>query len=259
MPSSRVAIGAICGICGIGALTALVTAAPARAWTPGTQARIAAEAARLAPPDLARQIARHRKSYDAGVAAPFADTDPGRHRKYEDGTGSLDRVVAEEVEGAIAAIRGHQPFEEVVQRLGTVSHFVADADNPLAASGADPEVGRYFADFLRYAESAEPRFPLVFYGLPPGLDGRRGLTGLLDDAFRRGRELSPFVGREYRRLDFASGIGRFDDRSSAFGVASVAFSHAVTDVAAVLRYIWLQAGGADERAGLAAGSGGDRV
>ena len=52
-----------------------------------------------------------------------------------------------------------------------------------------------------------------------------------------------------------SGLGVFDDRSSAFGVASVAWSHAVTDVALVLRYIWLRAGGADERTGLSSVGG----
>jgi hypothetical protein len=61
------------------------------------------------------------------------------------------------------------------------------------------------------------------------------------------------IGREYRRIDFASGQGRFDDRSTAFGVASVAFSHAVTDVTLALRYIWLASGGIDDRANLPAG------
>jgi hypothetical protein len=238
-------------------LAGALLAAPAAAWTPATQAAIAREAARLTPPDLARQITRHKAEYQAGVQAPFSDTDALRHMKNPDGEGSLDGVIAAEVEGAIAAIRTHQPFAEIVRRLGTVSHFVADANNPLATSGDDPEEGRYFADFLRYAQSAEPRFPLIFYAATPALTAPRDLDALLALTLRRGRELYPTVGREYRRIDFASGIGLFDDRSSAFGVASVAWSHAVTDVALVLRYIWLRAGGADERSGLA--TAGDRL
>ena len=70
---------------------------------------------------------------------------------------------------------------------------------------------------------------------------------------RRGRQLYPMIGREYRRIDFASGLGRFDDRSTAFGVGSLAFSHAVPDVTLVLRYIWLAAGGMDDRTNLPAG------
>ena len=228
--------------------------APAAAWTPGTQLNIAREGARLAPPDLARQILRHQKAFEAGVVAPFDDADPNLHMKNPDGSGSLDRVIAAEVDAAIQAIRAPRPFEEIVRRLGVVSHYVADANNPLAAAAADGEEGRYFVDYLRYAETAEPRFPLVFYGLRHNLERRRDVGPLVGAALRRGREVYPKVGLEYRRIGFASGIGRFDDRSSAFGVASVSFSHAVTDLVEVLRYIWVAGGGADARTGLAAGN-----
>jgi len=226
---------------------------PAAAWTPATQLVIAKEAARLSPPDLARQIEKHARVFAEGVNAPFSDTDASRHMKNPDGSGQLDRVAEAEVAAAVEAIRTHKPFEEVVRRLGVVSHYLADADNPLAASAGDPQEGRYFVDYLRYAETAEPRFPLVFYGLQPGVVAGQGIGPLLDAALRRGRDLYPLIGREYQRIDFASGIGRFDDRSTAFGVASVAFSHAVTDVALALRYIWLSAGGIDDRANLPAG------
>jgi hypothetical protein len=166
--------------------------------------------------------------------------------KNADGSGSLDKVLYEEVDATVSAIRGHRPFEEVVQRLGQVAHYVADANNPLAAAGSDPDEARYFLDYLLYAQTAEPRFPLVFYGVPPGLDNH-GIKPILEMALRRGRALYPLVGREYRKIGYASGIGRFDDRSTAFGVASVSFSHAVTDVSLVMRYIWLTSGGADDR------------
>lgn len=234
-------------------LLPFLAASPALAWTPRTQGAIAREAARLAPPDLARQIEKHEEAFQAGVQAPFQDADADRHRKDPDGSdpngsGTLDQALFAEVDGAISAIRLHRPFEEVVRRLGAVAHYVADANNPLAVSGADPEESRYFVDYLRYAETAEPRFPLVFYGVPPSLDRQKSVKSLLAETLRRGRAVYPMVGREYRKIGFASGIGRFDDRSTAFGVASVAFSHAVTDVTLVLRYIWIAAGGADNRA-----------
>jgi len=235
------------------ALAALLPAAPACAWTPRTQQTIAWEASRLAPPDLARQLSKHRQAYLAGVVQPFDDSDPERHRQDEDGNGKLGHALEDAIGQAEAAIRAHRPFAEIVARMGVAAHFMADANNPLATSAGDPEAGRYFVDFLRYAETAEPRFPLVFYGLHPGLERAPDVEGLLADTLARGRTLYPLIGLEYRKIDFASGMGRFDDRSTAFGVASVAFSHAVTDVALVLRYIWLRAGGGDERAGLPAG------
>jgi hypothetical protein len=235
------------------ALALWPAAAPARAWTPKTHQTIAWEAAHLAPPDLARQLIKRRASYLAGVLQPFDDSDASRHWKDSDGGGSLDAALEDAVAQAVAAIRAHHSFDDIVFRMGVAAHFMADANNPLASSQADPEAGRYFVDFLRYAETAEPRFPLVFYGMRPGLERAPDVAELLADTLSRGRALYPLIGLEYRKIEFASGIGRFDDRSTAFGVASVAFSHAVTDVALVLRYIWLRAGGGDERSGLPAG------
>ena len=237
------------------ALVSLVApaAAPARAWTPKTQQTIAWEAARLAPPDLARQLTKRRHAYLAGVIEPFDDSDPERHRKHPDGSGALDRALEDAVAQAVTAIRSHRPFDEIVFRMGRAAHYMADANNPLATAATDPQAGRYFVDYLRYAETAEPRFPLIFYGLRPGLDHAADLSALLAETLARGRALYPMIGFEYSNIDYASGIGRFDDRSTAFAVASVAFSHAVTDVAQILRYIWLRAGGGDERSGLATG------
>jgi hypothetical protein len=204
----------------------------------------------MAPHDLYRQVQRYPKELEEGALAPFEDGEPARHTA--DGGGALERVIGEEVERAIRAIEGHVPFERVVYQLGVVSHFVADANNPLNTSAADPSEGLYFADYLRYLESAEPRVPVLFYGVYPGLEERGSLAPLLDATFARGRQLYPLVGLEYRRIGYESGVGRFDDRSTAFGVASLAFSHAVSDVALVLRYIWVRAGGADFRTKLPA-------
>jgi hypothetical protein len=234
-------------------LLLIVWPRPAAAWTPATQVTISREASRLSPPDLARQIERHRRAFEEGVNAPFADADAARHMKNADGSGQLDQVVLNEVRKAVEAIRAHRPFEDVVRQLGVVAHYVADANNPLAVSAVDPDEGRYFVDYLRYAETAEPRFPLVFYGIQPGLEAKKDISPVIADALRRGRELYPMIGREYRRIGFASGMGRFDDRSTAFGAASVSFSRAVTDVTLVLRYIWITAGGVDSRANLPAG------
>lgn len=228
----------------------LLAAAPAEGWSPATQAVIAEEAAALAPRDLARQIAKHKKQLEAGVVAPFSDRDAGAHMEDEDGTGSLARTISAEVEATIAAIRDHRTFAEVVQRLGMVSHYVADANNPLNTSAADGQEGRYFRDYLRYVDSALPRFPLTFFGLEPGLERAADVSPLIRRTLSRSRTYYPMIGLEYRRVGYAAGEGVFDDRSTAFGVSSLAFSHAVTDVAQVFRYIWLKAGGADPRRGL---------
>lgn len=228
----------------------LMAAAPAAGWTPRFQTRLAREAARLAPPDLARQIEHHAEAYRAGVLDPFEDPDPMRHLQNPDGSGSLRATVATETERAVDLIRNLAPFDDVVRQLGRVTHYVADLHNPLNCARSDPREGDYYADYLRYVESAEPRLPLVFYGFRQPFDRPAHVEALADEALAHGRRLYPMVGREYRRIGFASGVKSFDDRSTAFGTASVTFSRAASDIAQVLRYIWLRTGGADQRGAL---------
>jgi hypothetical protein len=78
---------------------------PAAAFSPATQLAIAQEAARLVPPDLARQMERHGKELAAGAQAPFRDGEPARHAKNGDGSGQLDRVIAAESDRAAEMIR----------------------------------------------------------------------------------------------------------------------------------------------------------
>ncbi len=219
----------------------LLAAISSQAWTPATRQVIAAEAARLAPRDLARQIDRHRNDFEAAVEA----ADPAALKQ------PLDRTVDQHVAETIAAIRAHKPFPEIVRRLGGVASEVAYASSPFAGSN-DPRTGRYSSDYLEYAESAESRYPLIFYGVPLGLERGSSVGPVVNASLKRGAERRPLLEMEYARIGFASGIGVFDDRSTAFGVASTAFSHAVTDVMAVLRYIWLKAGGTDGRTHLPA-------
>lgn len=229
------------------AFLGVLTASAAPAWTPESQRVIAASAARLAPPDLLRQIARNRDAYLLGAVDPFRDGDGTNHVKNADGSGQLDAVVAVAVDNAIRSIEAHRPFNEIVYRLGVVAHYVADANDPLAVADDDPQEPRYRADFLRYLESTEPRLKTTFYGFRPDFDGQRDLPRLVDEALRRGRALYPLVGREYRRVGFRSGLRSFNDRSTAFGISSLAYSHALSDIAEVLRYIWIEAGGIDSR------------
>jgi hypothetical protein len=221
--------------------------APLAAWTPATQQAAALEAARLAPPGLAGQLERHAEELRRGAVEAFSDSDQQRHFKNPDGSGRLDAALAEEVQSAVDGLLAFRPFSEVARRLGRVAHWVADLNNPLNASAADPDEGRYFRDYLLYAESARPRFAVVLYENAAVVSGPRDVATLAERALARGRELYPMIGLEYRRIGFGSGLEAFDDRSTAFGVAALAYSHAVSDTARVFRYVWLAAGGDDPR------------
>jgi len=231
---------------------ALAVPAAAHAWKPSTQQAIALEAGTLAPPDLARILTKHQKEYLCGCVEPLSDVNAPRHMKNSDGSGSLDQTIATEMTAAIDLIRRHRPFAEVAARLGRISHFVADANLPLNTANSDPREGTYFRDFLEYVDSARPRFAVVFYGLGSDWRGARDIESWTRTTLARGRKLYPAIGEEYRRIGGLSGQDAFDDRSTAFAVAAVSYSHAVSDVARALRHVWIASGGSDPRVRLAA-------
>jgi hypothetical protein len=227
--------------------TGLAPMHAALAWTPDSQIAIADWASKIVPPALKEQLDRHRKRFHAGVLAAFRDTNGSHHEQNADGSGQLETVITQQVERAIGMIERHYPFEDVVYQMGLVSHYVADADSPMHCDNRDPMESRYRADFQRYAQSTQPRLTVVFYGIDPVLDNDADMGAFLHRTLDDCRSLYPSVGEEYRRIGFQNGTAHFDDRSTAFGVVSVAYSKAVSDIVVVLRYIWLRAGGADRR------------
>jgi hypothetical protein len=236
---TRLAFGAILGL--------LMAAEPAVGWTPRTQLAISDHAASIAPPDLARQISKYKEKYRQGLLAPFRETATAHHTKNPDGSGSLDLSVEQAARESIDAIVSHRPFSEIVYSLGILAHYLADANNPLNSSNRDPREPSFFGDYLRYVESVQEKFPVVFYGEGREVDQPRQLRLLLDQSLERSRGFYPMIGLEYERIGEINGIQLFDDKSTAFGVGSVSFSHAVSDIAAALRYVWLRAGGGDRR------------
>ena len=223
----------------------LVIPAPLCAWSKQSQVDIAWEAARLAPPDLYRQIVKHQNAFRDGVVEPYSDATRSRHEKNADGSGFLDRVIVEEAERAVSSLTSHRPLQDAVRQLGLLLHSVIEANNPLLTSSADADEASYAEDFGRYLDSTTDRLPVVFYGVDFRLKGPADLPAFVARSIDRSRLLYPHIATEYKRVGGASGLKAFDDRSTAFGVAAVSFNRAVTDAAVVLRYVWLEAGGAD--------------
>jgi hypothetical protein len=199
-----------------------LSAFPLHAWTRAGDLAIAEKSAELAPPDLRLIIERFHDDYVTGMERAAAGTPPANLRA---------RIEAE-TNAVVKLIRANQPMSQVVQRLGILSHLVGDANNPVGFAEEDAETRQ---DFEAYFERRLPRFALVFYGI----DRNFQLAPYLDGVFARSTKFMPLMDEEYGR-----GTGaEFDDRSTAFGVASLSYSHAVTDTANLYYFIWKQAGG----------------
>lgn len=208
------------------ALLFLSIALPVMAWTRPADQRIAAKSAQLAPPDLRLLINKYNDEYLRGLDEARASEGTDIHRC------KLRTRIDEQARGIVKMIRTNQPMSSVVSELGSLSHLVGDANNPFHIGDDDAEE---HADFEQYFERRLARFAPVFYGV----DRNFVLGAYLDRMFARTTRFSPLMAEEYGRGSGAT----FDDRSTAFGVASVCYSHAITDTVNLYYFIWKAAGG----------------
>ena len=210
------------------------------AWTRSSDLRIATKAAVLAPPDLQLVLRQLEPEYHHGLEAAEADEGSANHHYFVlTRTGRLRESIEKETASIIRMIRTNQPMSAVAEHLGILAHLVADANNPFHISEDDPRLSLSHDDFEQYFERSLAKFPTVFYGLDD--DFRMG--NYLDRTFARTRTYYPLMSEEYFRGGVQRSSSEFDDRSTAFGVASVCYSHSVTDLVNLYYYIWRQSGG----------------
>ena len=212
----------------------------AYAWTNAADERIALKAAQLAPSDLRMLLETFEPEYKQGLARARADEGGESHRYLVlSKKGRLRERIERESAAAVSDIRTGKPMRDVVQRLGVLAHYVADANNPFHLSDADNRLEPLHNDFEHYFERRLEKFPTVFYGL----DQNFRMNSYLDQTFSRTVEFYPLLSEEYFRDGAQRSSVEFDDRSTAFGIASVCYSRAVTDLVNIYFYIWRQAGG----------------
>jgi hypothetical protein len=212
----------------------------ASAWTHASDERIAKKSASLAPADLRLVLERFEPEYLAGVALAESDEGSESHHFFVlSRSGKLRERIQRETFTAIAMIRKGEPMSSVAERLGILAHLLTDANNPFHTANTDERMALVHDDFEQYFERRMARFPTFFYGLDPTFT----LDNFLDQTFSRSSRLYPLMTEEYFGRGEQQSSAMFDDRSTAFGVASVCYSHAVTDIVNLYFYIWREAGG----------------
>lgn len=221
----------------LGFVLALLFPLTAAAWTRVSDERIAMKAAALAPPDLRMLIEKFEGDYKEGLARAQSDEGSDIHHYFVlSRKGRLREGIERETRLAIQMVRKGEPMSDVVQRLGILAHLVADANNPFHVANDSPRHSETHNDFETYFERRLAKFPTVFYGLDP----KFSLTPYLERTFARSAKFYPLMRQEYER---GGNAAVFDDRSTAFGVASISYSRAVTDLVNLYYYIWKEAGG----------------
>ena len=222
------------------------------AWTRASDERIAEKSAMLAPPDLRIVLTHYGPSYKSGIARAQSEEGTEAHHYFVlSRSGKLRERMQAETTTTISMLRKRESMAQVVEHLGMLAHLVADANNPFHVSHENPRLDLSHDDFEQYFERRLAKFPTVFYGL----DDQPNVSTIVDRAVNRTERFYPLMGSEYLADDGERRTSAdFDDHSTAFGVASVCYSHAVTDLVNLYYYIWREAGG-DVRSATAMRSG----
>ncbi len=213
---------------------------PAWCWEAETRVRIVDEALRFMPASLRLALEQHREPLLRGLLTPMTDEGGPEHRPpWNDGT--LDTTLAGAAEDLTAILGRRTPFADLAREFGATAHYVLDAGFPPGVGDSD-EASRY-AHFARFCRSRRERFPLVFYGHEdPALDrGDFHAFGLA--VMARARADDRQLSRAYAAAGSPPDPSAFDDRSVPFAIASLSYSHGVTEVVRLWLRIWREAGG----------------
>lgn len=224
-------------------LSLILVCVPAAAWTLPAERALATAALELGPPDLARLAVIHERALEQGLV------DAARHEQQAIEThlgvdrGPLERLLKNEMDEAVRVMKERRPIEELVYQLGVIAHLTGDLNHPIHLGREQRMDGRR-NDFEQYLERSLRKFPTVFYGIEPSRSPER----VIRQARARAETYEPLLRSQYFGQGEERWSRQFDDRSTAFAIASLSWSHAVTDLTNIYYIIWQRAGGDVRRA-----------
>jgi len=215
----------------------LISPVAAGAWEVPTGRAMARQALRMMPQSLQSVLEQHQPQLFEALELGQAAAD---RLAAQDSDLAADRIAAASFElQQLMQQRGS--FSEVAQRLGQLGALVLAVNDPTHYAGASANER---AAFLRQVERSRERFPFVFDG--HGAPELR--TGDVQHYMRVSARRARFYGEQLRSSYFVPLRGgrevSFDPRSMPFGIASIAYSHAISDLVRIWFYSW-RAGGGD--------------
>ena len=222
-----------------GSLLVLLAGLASIGWGGATARHVAWTAVDFFPPDFARQVRKHEKRFDAGIARGLAAPPAWRAGP----PGSLPQALDAQIRRCAADLRKPVPLEDLVEEVGVLAVLVLDANDPLAVVHDDAREAEYSKAYRTYVDSILERVRLVYYGQDRTLISGGRYDATLAAALDRSNSLYPFVGDEFYRTGELRDWRNLDDRSVTFGVAGVSLSRALTDLANLVAFVWHSGGG----------------
>jgi hypothetical protein len=225
------------------ALTVL-GASPAAAWPDALVKALGRDARRLVPRSLAAllaeretQVLEEARRFPVALSQRLAVDQPG-------GELSAETLAALEAHAgrAVDLLRERRVSEGVVG-LGAMLRVPADLADPVLASGHEGYPPGVVNEYYAFILASLDKIPVVLDD-PPALKlERRRLSGYWQGLLGRSRGQASVIRTELFRGGRLVDHRTLDYRSPVFGVASLAYSRAVTAIAATWTVLWREARG----------------
>jgi hypothetical protein len=216
----------------------------APAWTDATRLRMIQDALRVTPPALEVILQRYRKELDRGVLAPSRREGEEVHFQHADGRQGLGAAAVvrkeKEVRATLLERRGLRRF---VFEMGTLAHLVADVGFPLNASDDDPREPLYREAYRQYVERSLDKIPFVLARQSPAQIHPVDLHALMMATAREVGKSYELIGPAFKNDGNPRSRDALDERSVPFGIASLSYSRAVSDIVLVWRSLWASVDG----------------
>ncbi len=209
-------------------LAFLAPAAPALCWTDPLLQSVARDARKLLPSTLRKLMSEREPQILAELRR-----EPGA-RRIPAVEASLADVTKTMKDGRVS---------EAIARMGSLGRAVADlADALLAADTSDYPAG-LSREYYAFVEGTLPKMPVIVDHPPALRMDRKQLAGYWATVLEKSRSDAAVLRTEMVQGGKVVSRNDIDLRSPVFGVGSLAYSRAVTAVAATWLLVWRDAKG----------------
>jgi hypothetical protein len=225
-------------------LFCLLAARPAAAWPVSVMESLARDARRLLPRSLAALMHRHEKAILEEAQRFPAELSQLMAADLAAGNLQPETLAAlqQYAHDAADLLRQRRVTEGVI-RLGALLRIPADLADPVLAAGGAGYPSGVTREYYAFVEASLAKIPVVLDD-PPALRLRSdGLGPYWKGVHGRSRHHSGVIMGEMFRNGRVVDHRTIDYRSPVFGVASLAYSRAVTSIAATWLALWRSVGG----------------
>ena len=198
---------------------------------------------KLMPASFQRIMKRHKEEILRGSLTPDPQGENFHQYDIASRSGFLQDRVLELSRTIPQKIESHVDFKEVAEDFGRLAHYISDLNDPLLLKDSDPRETQYRKDFAVYMEKNIEKYPWIFDGHEDPLLTRHDLKEYIFQMATRASDKYPRLGEAYFPNGSLVSSDTFDPRSLPFGIASLSYSHAISNTVQVWFYVWKQAHG----------------